>query len=122
MKEAAEGRNIQETATEKRLTDVAARDRQILSEEAARLLQGSPGNIRDMPTTERRVASGARVTGWVLAQSREHVAVATGPNSYVIVPRAQLSATVPLGRHVRLEIGRSRIQVRTAERERVHGR
>jgi hypothetical protein len=113
---------MQENETEKRISDLTARDRQELSEEAARLLQGSAGNVRDMPTTERPIAPGARVTGWALAQSREHLAVATGSNSFVIVPRVQLSSDVPLGRHVRLDVGRNRIQVRTVERERSRGR
>lgn len=95
-----------------------ARDRAVLVKEASSLLKQSAGNIRDMPTAERPLIEGTRTSGWVLAQSREHLAVATSGNAFVVVPRKQLTAEVSLGQRVDLQVGKSKVKVSSLERGR----
>ena len=86
--------------------------------EATSLLKQSSGNIRDTPTEERSLLEGTRTSGWVLAQSREHLAVATSGNAFVIVPRKQLTVDVSLGQKVDLQAGKTKIKVSSLERSR----
>ena len=95
-----------------------ARARAVLVTEASSLLKQSAGNIRDMPTAERPLIEGTRTSGWVLAQSREHLAVATSGNAFVVVPRKQLTAEVSLGQRVDLQMGKSKVKVSSLERGR----
>ena len=99
-------------------SNATARDRSVLVNEAASLLKQSSGNIRDMPTAERSLLEGTRTSGWVLAQSREHLAVATSGNAFVIVPRKQLTVDVSLGQKVDLQAGKTKIKVSSLERSR----
>ena len=94
------------------------RDRAVLVKEASSLLKQSAGNIRDMPTAERPLIEGTRTSGWVLAQSREHLAVATSGNAFVVIPRKQLTAEVFLGQRVGLHVGKSKVKVSSLERSR----
>ena len=94
------------------------RDRAVLVKEASSLLKQSAGNIRDMPTAERPLIEGTRTSGWVLAQSREHLAVATSGNAFVVIPRKQLTAEVFLGQRVGLQVGKSKVKVSSLERSR----
>ena len=61
---------------------------------------------------------GTRTSGWVLAQSREHLAVATSGNAFVIVPRKQLTVDVSLGQKVDLQAGKTKIKVSSLKRSR----
>jgi hypothetical protein len=94
------------------------RDRNVLVQEASSLLKQSAGNIRDMPTAERPLLEGTRTSGWVLAQSREHLAVATSGNAFVVIPRKQLTAEVSLGQKVDLHVGKKKVKVVSLERGR----
>jgi hypothetical protein len=71
-----------------------------------------------MPTAERPLLDGTRTSGWVLAQSREHLAVATSGNAFVVVPRKQLTADVALGQKVDLQVGKTKVKVISLERSR----
>jgi hypothetical protein len=99
-------------------TSATTRDRDVLVKEASSLLKQSAGNIRDMPTAERPLLEGTKTTGWVLAQSREHLAVATSGNAFVIIPRKQLTAEVSLGQRVDLQVGKNKVKVISLERGR----
>jgi hypothetical protein len=54
----------------------------------------------------------------VLAQSREHLAVATSGNAFVVIPRKQLTAEVSLGQRVDLQVGKNKVKVISLERGR----
>lgn len=95
-----------------------SRDRDVLVKEATSLLRQSSGNIRDMPTVERPLLEGTKTAGWVLAQSREHLAVATSGNAFVVIPRKQLTAEVSLGQRVDLQLGKNKVKVVSLERSR----
>ena len=82
---------------EKEATSATARDRDVLVKGASSLLKQSAGNIGDMPNAERPLLEGTKTTGWVLSQSREHLAVATSENAFVVIPGKQLTAEVSLG-------------------------
>ena len=99
-------------------TSATTRDRDVLVKEASSLLKQSAGNIRDMPTAERPLLEGTKASGWVLAQSREHLAVATSGNAFVVVPRKQLTAEVSLGQRVDLQVGKTKVKVISLERSR----
>jgi hypothetical protein len=99
-------------------TSATTRDRDVLVKEASSLLKQSAGNIRDMPTAERPLLEGTKTSGWVLAQSREHLAVATSGNAFVVVPRKQLTAEVSLGQRVDLQVGKNKVKVTSLERSR----
>jgi hypothetical protein len=71
-----------------------------------------------MPTAERPLIEGTRTSGWVLAQSREHLAVATSGNAFVVVPRKQLTAEPSLSQRVDLQMGKSKVKVSSLERGR----
>ena len=81
-------------------------------------MKQSAGNIRDMPTAERPLLEGTKTSGWVLAQSREHLAVATSGNAFVVVPRNRLTAEVSLGQRVDLQVGKNKVKVTSLERSR----
>jgi hypothetical protein len=99
-------------------TSATTRDRDVLVKEAISLLKQSAGNIRDMPTAERPLLEGTKTSGWVLAQSREHLAVATSGNAFVVIPRKQLTAEVYLGQRVDLQVGKNKVKVVSLERGR----
>ena len=71
-----------------------------------------------MPTAERPLIEGTKTSGWVLAQSREHLAVATSGNAFVIIPRKQLTADVSLGQRVDLQVAKNKVKVSSLERGR----
>jgi hypothetical protein len=103
-------------------TSATARDRDVLVKGASSLLKQSAANIRDMPTAERPLLEGTKTTGWVLAQSREHLAVATSGNAFVVIPRKQLITEVSLGQRVDLQVGKNKVKVISLERSHRRGR
>ncbi|HEY4047324.1 MAG TPA: hypothetical protein VGM27_10715 [Acidobacteriaceae bacterium] len=103
---------------ERSAASVTARDRDVLVKEASSLLKQSAGNIRDMPTAERPLLEGTKTSGWVLAQSREHLAVAISGNAFVVIPRKQVTADVSLGQRVDLQVGKKKVKVVSLERGR----
>lgn len=95
-----------------------ARDRKQLADEAHLLLRSTTGNIREMPVSERTLQSGGFAAGWALAKSRQHVAIATSPNQFLVLHRSVLSKDVELGQQVQLEMKKDRAVVQNLERSR----
>jgi hypothetical protein len=95
-----------------------ARDRKQLSAEAHLLLRSTGGNIRDLPINESKLSPGGIASGWTLAKSQQHVAIATSSNHFLVLHRSSLSRDVNLGQRVQIEMKKDRAVVRTIERSR----
>jgi cell filamentation protein len=96
----------------------SARDRQQLTEEAQSLLRSTRGNIQDLPVNERTLGAGGTLSGWALAKSQHHVAIATSPNQFFVFERNMLSRDVNLGDRVRVDMKQGQAVVRRMERSR----
>lgn len=92
-----------------------ARDRKELADEAHLLLRSTRGNVRDMPINERMLQSGGFASGWALAKSQQHVAIATSPNQFLVLHRSVLSKDVELGQQVQLEMKKDRAVVKNLD-------
>lgn len=97
----------------------AARSRATVARNAAEQMRSSRTAIQDIPITERAATRSGSVTGTVMAQNEMHLAVATAPNSFVVLERAAISGDVEVGMRVHIRFSRG---CGTLEQSRDHGR
>jgi len=73
---------------------------------AAAYMRASKTAIVDLPISRRTAPQTGRVTGRVVAKDNSHVAVATGANSFFVIPSTCLGRDVQIGERVSLRFQR----------------
>ena len=89
---------------------------QTVEEKAQAALQALPGHRSDLPIDSRPIEVGGRAHGALIAQDDRQLAIATGPNSYALIDRAQIKQPIQLGDQVKIERGESRAYVSKLDR------
>ena len=105
-------RGLQESAGDNGRADVAR--------EAAEYMRHSKTAIADMAITERTAPQIGLLSGTAVAQNDTHLAIATAPNSFVVLDAAASNGDIELGTRVRVRFSRGRGTVEAGGRD--HGR
>jgi hypothetical protein len=74
--------------------------------------------IGDMAITERTAPQVGLLSGTAVAQNDTHLAIATAPNSFVVLETAASDGGAELGRRVRIRFSRGRGTIESGERNR----
>jgi hypothetical protein len=92
--------------------------RDAVARNAAESMRRSKTAIADMAITERTAPEIGLLSGTAVAQNDTHLAIATAPNSFVVLETAAYKGDVELGAHVRIRFSRGRVTIEAGERDR----
>jgi hypothetical protein len=67
--------------------------------------------IREMPIAERTPPQSGPVSGKAVAKDQAHVAVATGANSFFVLPSTALGREVQIGERLSLRFNKGRVSI-----------
>jgi hypothetical protein len=76
--------------------------------------------IADMAITERTTPQIGMLSGTAVAQNDTHLAMATAPNSFVVLEKAASNGDIELGTRLRIRFSRGRSTIESGGRD--HGR
>jgi len=118
MQTDAENLSVSSRNGSKGITDGAGRTE--VAREAAEYMRQSKAAIADMAITERPAPQIGLLSGTAVAQNDTHLAIATAPNSFVVLETAPANGDIELGTRVHVRFSRGRGTIEAGGRD--HGR
>ena len=82
--------------------------RAIVVRTAIEYMRRSKTGIAEIPITERPVPRNGLMNGTTVAQNDTHVAIATAPNTIVVLDRAAVTGVFEIGKRVRIRFRQGR--------------
>jgi hypothetical protein len=110
----AENFSVSSRNNSKALADGASRTQVV--REAAQYMRQKKTAIVDMAITERTAPQVGIVSGTAVAQSDTHLAIATAPNSFVVLETAAADGDIEVGTRVQVRFNRGRGTIEAAGR------
>jgi len=100
------------------LQGLTGNGRSSVARDAAEYMRRSKTAIADMAITERTAPQIGLLNGTAVAQNETHLAIATAPNSFVVLETAGSNGDVELGAYVRIRFSRGRGTIEAGGRDR----
>lgn len=95
-----------------------AADRKLISDNARQYLLRGKGLIRDLAIHEATLLDGASVRGSIVAETPEHIAVATSSNSFAVLERKAVDGQYQVGGKVSVTMANGRAIIKSFDQQR----
>src|SRR5262249_51694273 len=103
------------------IAEQTAADRKLIVDNARQYLLRGKGLIRDLAVHEATLLDGASVRGSIVAETPEHIAVATSSNSFAILKRKNIDGQYQVGGKVSVTLANGRAAIKSFDQQRERG-